>query len=301
MPLSPDHRDLNEAVSAMRSSFNPDGRRDGQALPMAPDIWRRMMRGEITAHEAHREWTEREPGHRAFNDQIRRQAGVGFVADTSQVLGVGAGDPAAVRDAQTGQFADLDEAMRAAAHQPMPGGLVLLSRGRRWTRRGDPRGVSACRRAARGAVMTRDLDLSQLMDDGSASTIYVSGSVANLLVVGLDNVSYSQMISSAEMIVEVAHGRWKAVDRCSDRDRVASALILARVDELAYEVDALMADIQAVLGDEVVLPDWASGQLREMFDTGWKGATPSVVTVRRCRDDLQRWRNELFTADRKAA
>ena len=53
---------------------------------MAPDLWRRMMRGEITPVEARREWAEREPAQRRFNDQLRSAAGVGFVADAEAVL-----------------------------------------------------------------------------------------------------------------------------------------------------------------------------------------------------------------------
>ncbi len=122
MPFSPDHAAITQAIGAMRSGHNPDGRQGTGELPMAPDIWRRMMAGEIAPHEASREWAEREPGQRSFNDELRRQAGVGFTGDTEQMLSP-EGGTGAVRDA-TGQFADLDQAMREAGHQPVPGGIT---------------------------------------------------------------------------------------------------------------------------------------------------------------------------------
>ena len=97
---------------------------------MAPDLWHRMMRGEITPHAAQREWAEREPGQRHFNDQLRRAAGVGFVADAEAVLSQAdaGGGPVSARDVQTGRFADLNQAARDAAAQPMPGGIVAAER-----------------------------------------------------------------------------------------------------------------------------------------------------------------------------
>lgn len=145
MPFSDDHKIVSEVVGAMRSGFNPDGRHDGQGLPMAPDIWGRMMRGEISAHQANAEWREREPGQRAFNDELRRQIRPGLVGDTSVLSGEGAG---AVRDGQTGQFADLDAAMRQAGHQEVPGGIVP-------TERTEPVDANAELRAAYERVVER--------------------------------------------------------------------------------------------------------------------------------------------------
>ena len=126
MPFSDDHADLTAAVGAMRSGFNPDGRRGSGELDMAPDLWRRMMRGEITPVEARREWAEREPAQRRFNDQLRSAAGVGFVADAEAVLSQAGttGAPVSARDEQTGRFADLNQAARDAGSQPVPGGIV---------------------------------------------------------------------------------------------------------------------------------------------------------------------------------
>jgi hypothetical protein len=104
------------------------------------------------------------------------------------------------------------------------------------------------------------------------------------------------MTVTPEPIVEVAPGRWKPVDRCSARDRVAAALIFEQVAELVSEVLPMVDGVRAALGERVVLPDWASPQLVDVFDGGWERVMPSIVTVRRVRDDLKRWVAELSTA-----
>jgi len=124
MPYSADHNAIGSTLGAWRSGHNPDGRdRAGGQLEMAPDIWRRMMAGTITAHQAQEEWNAREPGARAFNNQLRSQAGLGgMVADTEQAL-----DPEgrpAIRDASSGQYVDLSAEARAATGLQETGGIT---------------------------------------------------------------------------------------------------------------------------------------------------------------------------------
>ena len=129
MPLGPDHRVIRETIAAQRAGHRPDGRGStGEPLEMAPDLTSRMLRGQITAHQAQAEWAAREPQQRAFNDQIRRQAGHGFVTDAEQLLDPDAAQPA-VRDAQSGQYVDLGEQARAATGvHVQAGGMVPSER-----------------------------------------------------------------------------------------------------------------------------------------------------------------------------
>ena len=147
------------------------------AVPVLTGRWRwrlncirAMLRGEISPQEAQREWAEREPGHRAFNDQIRRQAGFGYVADAEQTLDPNAPD-AQVRDAQTGQFADLGDAARDAGHRPMPGGIVPTERRRRLMRMlASARRSSGCWSGARngGAMPENVVSLRFRVDNKGA-------------------------------------------------------------------------------------------------------------------------------------
>jgi hypothetical protein len=114
MPFSEDHDRVVRAVNAVAKGHNPDGVRDDRALEMAPDLWARMMGGEITPLQARREWAEREPANRAFNNEMRRRANFGYVVDAQETLAQ-PDEPQAVRDAQTGQYADLSQAARDAA------------------------------------------------------------------------------------------------------------------------------------------------------------------------------------------
>lgn len=125
MPFSRDHGAIGRTLGAWRAGNNPDGRRlaEGQQMEMAPDIFARMMRGELSPHQAQAEWREREPGQRAFNDQLRAQALGGLVGDSERLLDPEA-EVGAVRDEQSGQYASVDQAMRDAQATPLPGGIV---------------------------------------------------------------------------------------------------------------------------------------------------------------------------------
>ncbi len=121
MPYGENYGAITRTLAVWRAGNNPDGRKRGAKLDMPPDLFGRMMRGEVTVHQAQQEWREREPAQRAFNDQLRSQAGVGFVADTTEALDP-EGQPA-IRDASSGEFADLGEAAREAVGLQETGGL----------------------------------------------------------------------------------------------------------------------------------------------------------------------------------
>jgi len=128
MAFSENHNAISQTVAGWRSSHDPDGlgRGDG-TLDLPPDLTKKMLAGEITPLEARTEWAAREPQQRAFNAEIRRQAGLGeMVADTEQAL-----DPEgrpAMRDAKTGRYADLNLEARAATGVEVPGGLTPTER-----------------------------------------------------------------------------------------------------------------------------------------------------------------------------
>lgn len=128
MPYSADHSEISQTLGAWRTGHNPDGReRTGGELEMPADLWRRLMSGAISPHEAQAEWKAREPQQRAFNDRLRAEAGLGgYTADASAALDPD-GQPT-VRDASTGQYADLNEAARAATGVDVPGGLTPTAR-----------------------------------------------------------------------------------------------------------------------------------------------------------------------------
>jgi len=124
MALSNDHNAISQAVAGWRQSHNPDGlgQHDGP-LDLPADLWQAMLAGRISPLQARQEWAQREPQQRAFNAEIRARAGLGYVADASDAL-----DPdgrPAIRDASTGQFADLDEAARAATGVDVPAGGII--------------------------------------------------------------------------------------------------------------------------------------------------------------------------------
>lgn len=98
MPFSEDHRAISEVVSAWSQGVNPDGRPGSGQDDLPPDLFSRMLKGEITPHAARQEWAERPPSQRRFNDQIRAQARGGFVADTAQVMAHTQGAPVSMRD-----------------------------------------------------------------------------------------------------------------------------------------------------------------------------------------------------------
>jgi len=127
MPYSEDHSEISQTLGAWGSGHNPDGRERTGELEMPADLWQKMMAGKISPFEARTEWAAREPQQRAFNDRLRAQAGFGMVADAEQALDPAAGQPA-VRDAGTGQFADLNEAARAAKGVEVPGGMIPTAR-----------------------------------------------------------------------------------------------------------------------------------------------------------------------------
>lgn len=125
MPYSADHNAISQTVGAMRSGHNPDGRKpSGAKLDLPPDLFSRMMRGEITAHQAREEWNAREPAQSSFNAEIRRRAGVGgYVADAAVALDPTVDKPA-IRDPSSGQFVDLNAEARAATGLQATGGIV---------------------------------------------------------------------------------------------------------------------------------------------------------------------------------
>ncbi len=129
MPFSDDHRAISDTVAGWSQGVNPDGRPGSGESDLPPDLFSRMMKGEISPHAAREEWKERAPGQRKFNDQIRAQArGGGYTADTAQVMsqaGSDGGAPVAVRDAQSGQYVNLDEAARGAGHKTVPGDGIV--------------------------------------------------------------------------------------------------------------------------------------------------------------------------------
>lgn len=115
MPFSDDHRAISETVAAWGQGTNLDGRQgSGQGGDLPPDLFTRTMKGEISPHAARQEWEARGPARRAFNDQIRAQARGGFIADTEQVMSQADtdGEAVPVRDAQTGQYANLNDGAR---------------------------------------------------------------------------------------------------------------------------------------------------------------------------------------------
>jgi hypothetical protein len=97
---------------------------------MPARLFSRMLRGEISPERAHELWQQREPGQRAFNDELRRRAGVRLEADASAVLAQDSteGTAPTVRDARTGEYASLDKAAREAGHQPVAGAMVPSER-----------------------------------------------------------------------------------------------------------------------------------------------------------------------------
>lgn len=134
MPFSPDHSDMTRAVGALRSTHNPYGRqqpRDTSDLgDPPPAIFHRLMSAWKTGESVraiHEDWRAQIESNGPFNARMRADALDGeLIVDSEELLARADSEGGGVtaRDAQSGQFASLGEAMRDAQATPLPGGMV---------------------------------------------------------------------------------------------------------------------------------------------------------------------------------
>lgn len=73
---------MGNALKAWGHGHNPDGRKDRSDEPeLSPELFRKMMCGEISAHDATRINREEFKSRKKANDMVRRQLGYQLAGD----------------------------------------------------------------------------------------------------------------------------------------------------------------------------------------------------------------------------